>query len=295
MLLNIFSRIRCYYVIPFLISIILISTYISFEPNYPYFDIIKQVKNYFIHFENFLFSQSNKYFFNRQLSTFNPSSIQRAILVFYPSNQEEYYLPEIRWLYRSWIEMITFESNLWRTDLIIFTEKYTSSLTQLGCIQNQIRLNHQEQPKCRVFNYLHLSARFINPLTKQQTLLTNDSKIDLFRINISRSVLLYEHLRTYLYIDSVNVIAEGYPVYSYYDFILKTDLDVFITKQFSNYVPNTTKTLFVGRGGYSTEFNKRRLGRVARDMGWKYQNLINIGSTWYEKAKRKSYVVSPGR
>ncbi|CAF5086420.1 unnamed protein product, partial [Rotaria sp. Silwood1] len=35
-----------------------------------------------------------------------------------------------------------------------------------------------------------------------------------------------------------------------------------------------------GRGGYSTEFNTRRLGRIARDMGWKYQNLTNIGSTW---------------
>jgi hypothetical protein len=210
----------------------------------------------------------------------NSSSIQRAILVFYPSNQETYYLPELRWLYRSWIEMIKYESNQWRTDLIIFTGYYSSSLIQLGCIPNQIRSNNEEEPKCRVFIYLRLSAREINPLTKQQIIFTNDSREDLFHIGRSRSILLYNHIKTYRYIDSVNIIAEGYPIYSYYDFILKTDLDVFLTKQFANYIPNIWNTLFVGRGGYSTEFNTRRLERIARDMGWKYQNLTNIGSTW---------------
>jgi hypothetical protein len=266
MLLKILPYIRCYYIVPFLVFILLISTYITFEP-YPYFNLIKHVKR-------------KTYFLNQPL---NSSSIQRAILVFYPSNLEAYYLPELRWLYRSWIEMIKFESNLWRTDLIIFTEKYSLSLKKLGCTANQIRLNNTEQPKCRVFIYLSLSARHINPITKQQIISTNDTEKDLFHINISRSALLYEHIRTYQYIDSVNIIAEGYPIYSYYGFILKTDLDVFITKQFANYIPNQSKTLFFGRGGYSTEFNKRRLGRIARDMGWKYENLINIGSTWYEK------------
>ncbi|CAF5198172.1 unnamed protein product, partial [Rotaria sp. Silwood1] len=33
-------------------------------------------------------------------------------------------------------------------------------------------------------------------------------------------------------------------------------------------------------GGYSTKFNTRRLGRIARDMNWKYQNMTNVGSTW---------------
>jgi len=176
--------------------------------------------------------------------------------------------------------MNKYESNQWRTDFIIFTEQYSLSLKQLGCILNQIRRNNDEQPKCRVFIYLRLSSREINPLTKQQKILINDSEKNFFHINIPRSILLYNHIRTYQYIDSVNIIAEGYPIYSYYDFILKTDLDVFLTKQFANFIPNKSKTLFVGRGGYSTEFNTRRLGRIARDMNWKYQNLTNIGSTW---------------
>ena len=207
--------------------------------------------------------------------------IQRAILIFYPDNQEKKIFPEIRWLYRSWIEMMKYESKNWRTDLIIYTGQYTSALKQLNCILNQIRTTNIEQPQCRIFPYLRLSKRDINSLTKRQILLTNESKNNLFQIDIQRSKLLYEQIKSYEYIDSVNVIAEAYPTYEYYDFILKTDIDVFITKEFAKYVPITNITLLVGRGGYSTVFNTRRLGRIARDIGWKYQNMTNIGSTWY--------------
>ncbi len=78
----------------------------------------------------------------------------------------------------------------------------------------------------------------------------------------------------------MNIIAEGYPTFEYYHSILKTDIDVFVTKQFAKYVPITDRTLLVGLGGYSTVFNTRRLGRIARDLNWYYANLTNIGSTW---------------
>ena len=198
--------------------------------------------------------------------------VHRAILVFYPSNQEAFYLSEIRWLFRSWIEMIKYESNEWRTDLIIFTEQNLSSLQQLGCVLNQKRRNHSEQAQCRVFLYRGISSRV------PQIALIDENEF--FHINVSRSKLLYEHLRTYQYIDSINIIAESYPIYSNYDFILKTDLDVFLTKPFARFLPNCSNTLIVGRGGYSAPFNTRRLGRIANDMGWKYGNLTNIGSTW---------------
>jgi hypothetical protein len=168
--------------------------------------------------------------------------------------------------------MIKYESNQWRTDLIIFTERNSSSLLQLGCIVNQIRRNHHEQAQCRIILYLGISSRI------KQRILINENEF--FRINISRSKLLYDQLRTYQYIDSINIIAESYPIYSYYDFILKTDLDVFLTRPFASFLPNCSNTLIIGRGGYSTEFNTRRLGRIAKDMGWNYGNLTNIGSTW---------------
>jgi hypothetical protein len=122
--------------------------------------------------------------------------------------------------------------------------------------------------------------RHINSITRQQTIFIDTNKKQLFQIDIQRSILLYQKLKTYGYIDSVNIIAEAYPTFEYYDFILKTDIDVFITREFAKYIPLTNITLLVGRGGYSTGFNMRRLGRIARDMDWKYQNETNIGSTW---------------
>lgn len=169
--------------------------------------------------------------------------------------------------------MMKYESKHWRTDFNIYTGEYSSSLQHLGCLLNQVRLNHTEAPKCRVFLYLPLSKR-----EKQHRVLSSNK--DLFQIDIQRSKSLYKHMKTYEYIDSVNIIAESYPTFAFYDFILKTDIDVFITKQFAKYIPITNTTLLVGRGGYSTEFNTRRLRRIAQDMNWQYQNMTNIGSTW---------------
>lgn len=276
-------NIRYHYIIYFLIFITFISVCISFRHRsyfYPKTKVKEKLFLFLLFMYKFYLIQSIHFNVREQSSKLNSSSIQRAIVVFYSSIQEKMYLSEIRWLYRSWIEMIKYEPNEWRTDLIIFTEKYSTFFIELGCIANKIRINNEELPKCRIFIYLRVLDRHVNSLTKQQKILTDDSEHNLFHINQSRSVLLYENLRTYQYIDSVNIIAEGYPIYSYYDFILKTDIDVFITKQFSNYIPNKLQTLFFGRGGYSTEFNTRRLGRIARDMGWKYQNWTNIGSTW---------------
>lgn len=64
-----------------------------------------------------------------------------------------------------------------------------------------------------------------------------------------------------------------------YDFILRTDLDCFLTHNFALYVPYAD-TLLVGRGGYSTAFNNKRLKRVAHDMNWEYADKNGLGSTW---------------
>lgn len=211
----------------------------------------------------------------------NSSYILRAILVYYPAHQEKHYMPEIRWLYRSWLEMMEDESPYWRTDLIIYTGNYSSSLQQLGCILNQKRTNEYESPKCRVILYLRMSNRVISNISKtQQNVLINSSLQPFFQINLNRSLEIVKHIARYEYIDSVNIIAEAYPTYEIYDFILKTDIDVFITKQFAQYIPNIPESILVGLGGYSAPFNNYRLSRIARDMDWKYKNMTNIGSTW---------------
>ncbi|CAF1147356.1 unnamed protein product [Adineta ricciae] len=248
-----------------LIVIILLGTSLTYQSFIRYFDSIKQ---------------SRIYLEEKPLKG-NSTSIQRAILIFYPSTQESHYLPEVRWLYRSWLEMMKVESKEWRTDFIIYTEYYSSSLQQLGCVLNEVRMDDTEPPQCRVFPYLRISNRTINSITQRQTVFASSGKSEFFQINTARSIELYREMQKYGYIDSVNIIAEAYPTFQYYDFILKTDIDVFITKQFAKYTPVTKNTFLVGLGGYSTQFNTRRLGRVARDMNWHHPNITNIGSTWY--------------
>lgn len=215
----------------------------------------------------------------------NSTYIQRAILVFYPENQALHYLPEIRWLYRSWLEMMKFESKYWRTDLLIYTENYTPSLQQLGCILNEQRRNHLQSPQCRVFLYRRVSKRSINTLTQRQVIYIDRTPNHFYQIDLQRSRSVFDLMKTYGYIDSVNIIAEAYPTFAFYHYILKTDIDVFLTPAFAKFLPITNRTLLVGRGGYSTKFNTKRLGRIARDMNWEYANVTNIGSTWYVKIR----------
>lgn len=192
--------------------------------------------------------------------------IQRAIVIFYPDNQEKKYLPELRWLYRSWLEMMkSGEPSDWRTDLVIFTGSFTSNLQQLACLYDRARSTKEESPQCRVFHYLRISAR--QPPDNSST-------------DRTRAELLVEHLHTYNYIDSINIIFEGHSVLKMYDYILRTDIDVFLTKYFAFHIPITETTLLAGHGGYSVEFNMHRLRRIAVDMGWEYANMSNIGSSW---------------
>ncbi|CAF4711066.1 unnamed protein product, partial [Rotaria sp. Silwood1] len=95
-----------------------------------------------------------------------------------------------------------------------------------------------------------------------------------------RSESLYENLRTYGYIDSINAIYEGYWTFKMYDFILRTDIDVFIYHHFATYIPSNC-AFITGGGRYTTEFNRRKLKSIAHDMGFAHVNLLNMGSTWY--------------
>ncbi|CAF4078946.1 unnamed protein product [Rotaria sordida] len=53
------------------------------------------------------------------------SPVQRAIVIYYPHHQSEYFFPEVRWLYRSWVEMLLGQPSTWRTDFVIFTYNFS--------------------------------------------------------------------------------------------------------------------------------------------------------------------------
>jgi len=197
------------------------------------------------------------------------SKVLRALLTFYPNDQKSTFEPEFRWFYRSWTEMMMNESSLWRTDFIVYTTEYESIFKNLDCVYDEIRINSDEKPKCRIFPYVRIKNR--------ESKHESSSKYQI--INKQRSQLLYQNLRNYGYIDSINTVFEYNSSYFMYDYILRTDLDCFLTKNFAFYIPYKN-SLLVGHGGYSTTFNNKRLQRIAHDMNWQYSNKSSLGSTW---------------
>ena len=57
-------------------------------------------------------------------------------------------------------------------------------------------------------------------------------------------------------------------------------LDVFIYRHFGWYIPANCSFL-TGGGGYGTDFNRRKLKRIARDMGYSHVGMSGMGSTWF--------------
>ncbi|CAF4159482.1 unnamed protein product, partial [Rotaria sordida] len=89
------------------------------------------------------------------------SPVQRAIVIYYPHHQSEYFFPEVRWLYRSWVEMLLGQPSTWRTDFVIFTYNFSIEFRQLGCV-NHIRQDKEEPSICRLFLYVPVQFRTKN-------------------------------------------------------------------------------------------------------------------------------------
>ena len=144
-------------------------------------------------------------------------------------------------LYRSWVEMLRGQPRTWRTDLVIFSYNFSAELRTLGCV-NRIRQNKEEPSICRLFLYIPVRLRtqnntdnnfehafddakklanIYNDSVEQMVMLpmTSDSKT----FDLKRSESLYVNLQDYGYVDSINVLYEGYNTFKMYDFVLRSD------------------------------------------------------------------------
>jgi len=84
-------------------------------------------------------------------------------------------------------------------------------------------------------------------------------------------------------LDSILMAFDGWSFFKSagYDFLIRSDMDVFLTPLFGMWLPRRCNEFYVGRGGYSANFNMKRLKRIAANIGFEYVSETNLGSTWY--------------
>jgi hypothetical protein len=257
-------------------------------------------------------SQNNMYSEDIQIEYAEKSSEEtynnrliRGFLVYFPIEKIDYFIPEFKWLYRSWIEMQKNEPNLWRTDLIVFIENSFDLLNELNCTYENKRKSDQDQPMCTLFKYTSVIKRNLtkinNPLFAKENIykeidvnkniyekyeyllnnveIYNDDEANLLPF----LTVLQQNLDNYGYLDSILIAFEGYSYLksSGYDYLIRSDMDVFMTPLFSKWLPKHCNDFVVGGGGYSDQFNAKRLKRIANDLKFEHAGQLNLGSTWF--------------
>lgn len=215
----------------------------------------------------------------------------RAVLVYFPINQINNFKPEFKWMYRSWIEMQKHEPKLWRTDLVVFInknvifEKKDFFLNGLNCTFTNRRTTPQDKPMCSLVEYIPLKERILQDKATNYNYLLND--LDIYSDDKDNLAPFYNLLKSkishYGYLDSILMTFDGYAMLKAagYNFLIRSDMDIFLTPLFAKWLPRNCNDFYVGRGGYSSTFNEHRLGRIASDIGMKFANKTNLGSTWY--------------
>ena len=250
-----------------------------------------------------------------QISNFNyaqaaPQASQhmdylRAVIIYFPIELVQNFQLEFKWLYRSWIEMQKYEPNKWKTDFVVFIENdptffkdKKSFLDELNCSFENKRTSKDQKPMCTLINYIALKKRQFQPmkegvLTKQGNehvkakydyLLSN---VNIFSDDANNLNPFYSisktNLEKYGYVDSILMAFDGYDYFKTagYDYLIRSDMDVFLTPLFAKWLPDNCNDFYVGRGAYSDDFNRKRLSRIARDLGLEHAGISNLGSTWY--------------
>jgi hypothetical protein len=99
----------------------------------------------------------------------------RGFLVYFPLEKKDYFIPEFKWLFRSWIEMQKTEPLLWRTDLIVFIEDSIDLLKELNCTFENKRKSDLDEPMCTLLAYTAVKKRRLKKINN--TLFTNSENM----------------------------------------------------------------------------------------------------------------------
>ena len=225
--------------------------------------------------------------------------IVRGIIIYYPVAKHEWFEQEFKWLYRSWIEMQKYEPKMWRTDLIVFLD-YTlheknniKTFHELNCLPSNIRLSKNDLPMCTILDYVQIQDRvipfynqtFFQSQTAEEIYHYLFKEFDIFDDNPKNLWKFYgklKELNDYNYADSILMAFDGYKYFhTNFDFLMRTDMDVFLTPFFAKWLPLNCNDFITGSGGYSHDFNMKRIRKSSQLLGLKFGEIRNLGSTWF--------------
>lgn len=228
--------------------------------------------------------------------------ILRAVVIYFPIVSVDHFKSEFKWLYRSWIYMQTFEPSKWRTDLIVFIDTNSTNkefdkpdffLNELNCTTRNMRTSPEQKPMCTIIGYKAVKDRQDKFIVKNKPEIFEKSildhlihDVDVFEMKMAHYALflslLMSSMESYSYLDSILIGFEGYSYFKSagFDFLIRSDMDVFLTPALATWLPRYCNDFYVGGGAYSNTFNRKRLNRIANNMGLKYAQWSNLGSTW---------------
>lgn len=152
--------------------------------------------------------------------------ITRAVIVYFPIERIDYFQYELRWLYRSWTEMLKYEPAKWRTDLVIFTQNNATYFNrsrfffnELNCSFENLRNSSEDKPMCTLVNYVDFEKRnfsgdpilFRKPEELYGYLL---KYVEVFKTNNEEifetfKKILKAEIGKYRYINSILIAFEG--------------------------------------------------------------------------------------
>ena len=183
--------------------------------------------------------------------------VSRGVYVYLPP-QSDHFNRELKSFYLSVAVMRTTQPAHLKTDLVVFTPTGGMDFAKsLGCVEDR-RETFADPERCTVVEHVPLAKR-------------SDP---------------YDPLSGYAnYIDSMLVLAEYSGTHAF-TYVIRSDLDTFLTPGFSNWVLPDGKVIATGRGGYgSRNANLHLTWVMQKRLGLQNRNVGGVGSTWYGESR----------
>ena len=161
-------------------------------------------------------------------------NITRGVLVYLPPNKDMYE-KQLKSLYLSIAYMRTFQKSFIKTDLIVFTSNESLQFPySLGCVNN-VRKSFDDAERCIVIKHVPIKERgpLANGLFDPLVAIANQ-------------------------IEIISTLAE-FKYSSSYDYLVRSDIDTFVTPGFSNWLPPKPTTVMIGFGGYGSLYADNHL------------------------------------